>query len=220
MWNSAIRSSLSAATPRGLGQPGEARRQHRAIAGGQAGAALLVQPGLHVAQAVQHGGQPPRHAVAGAAEPGVEGPAGLLARLLQGPARLPQDVLLLRAARCGAEQIDHAVELGSGQLVAVERGQDLGLVAGRQPHQRPRGGGREQPEAEVIAGGVGQLLDQGQPAADPALVPAQQLGDLDLGQAVLADQGMNDPGVFPFLGAAAGLVEAVDGGLGGALVRL
>ena len=31
---------------------------------------------------------------------------------------------------------------------------------------------------------------------------------------------MNDPGVFPFLSVAAGLVEAVDGGLGRAFVRL
>jgi hypothetical protein len=31
---------------------------------------------------------------------------------------------------------------------------------------------------------------------------------------------MDDPGVLPFLGVAAGLVEAVDGGLGGALVGL
>src|SRR6516164_1817215 len=73
-------------------------------------------------------------------------------------------------------------------------------------------------EAEVITGGIGQLLDQGQPAADPALVPAEQIGDLDLSEAVVADQGMDDPGVFPLLGAAAGLVEAVDGRLGGAVV--
>ena len=78
----------------------------------------------------------------------------------------------------------------------------------------------KQPQAEVFPGFVGQLLDQRQPSADPALVPAEQLGDLDLGHAVLADQGMNDPGFFPLLGAPAGLVEPVDGGLGQALVGL
>ena len=123
-------------------------------------------------------------------------------------------------AGAASRRCDHALELGGGQLIAVEGGQDLGLVAGRQPHQRPRGRGGEQAEAEVFAGGVGQLLDQGQPAADPALVPSQQLGDLDLGQAVVTDQGMNDPGFFPLVGLAAGLVEAVDGGLGGAFVGL
>jgi hypothetical protein len=157
----------------GLGQSGEARPEHRAIAGRQAGLALVAPPGLQVAQAVEHGGQPPRHPVAGAAEPGVGRPADLLARLLQGPPRLAQDELLLRAARRGGEQVDHGVELASRQLLTVGGGQQFGLVAARQPYQRPRGGGRDQPEAEVVTGGVGQLLDQGQPAADPALVPAQ-----------------------------------------------
>ena len=48
----------------------------------------------------------------------------------------------------------------------------------------------------------------------------RELGDLDLGHAVLAHQGMDDPGFFPLLGATAGLVEPVDGRLGQTLVGL
>src|SRR5205085_5470152 len=84
---------------------------------GQAGPALMTQPGLQMAQAIQHGGQSPRHAVAGAAEAGIVGPAGLLPRLLQGPPRLLQDELLLRAARRGAEQVDDALEPRGGPRI-------------------------------------------------------------------------------------------------------
>jgi len=43
----------------------------------------------------------------------------------------------------GEEQIHHPIELGGRQLVAVQCRQHVDLVAGRQPHQRPRGGGRQ-----------------------------------------------------------------------------
>ena len=51
-------------------------------------------------------------------------------------------------------------------------------------------------------------------------MPAQELGDLDLGHAVLAHQGVDDPGFFPLLRATAGLVEPVDGRLGHTLIGL
>src|SRR5208337_2271333 len=78
----------------------------------------------------------------------------------------------------------------------------------------------QQPQAEVFAGFVGQFLDQSQPPADPTLVPAQELGDLELGHAVLTHQGVDDPGFFPLLWATAGLVEPVDSRLGHALIGL
>jgi hypothetical protein len=59
-----------------------------------------------------------------------------------------------------------------------------------------------------------------QPPADPALVPAQQVGDLQLGQAVFADQGVDDPGFFPVAWPPASAVEAVQGGLGRPLVGI
>jgi hypothetical protein len=122
--------------------------------------------------------------------------------------------------RSGTEQVDHAVEFGGGQVIAVKRGQDLGLVAGRQPDQGSRGGGPEQSQSQIFARGIGEHLDQGEPATDPALVASQQFGDLELAQSVVADQGMNDPGIFPLLSATSGLVEPVDGGLGGAFIGL
>ena len=76
------------------------------------------------------------------------------------------------------------------------------------------------PRSQVFPGFVGQLLDQCQSPADPALVPAQKLGDLDLGHAVLTHQSVDDPGFFPLLRATAGLVEPVDGRLGHTLISL
>ena len=88
----------------------------------------------------------------------------------------------------------------------------LRLVAGRQPHQRPgavpeRTPGGDLPEPRRSAS------HQRQPSTDPALVPAQEIGDLDLGHAVLTTRAY-DPGFFPLLGASAGVVEPVDRGLG------
>ena len=98
--------------------------------------------------------------------------------------------------------------------------QYVNLVAGRQPHQRPRGGGGQEPQAQVLPSFVGQLLDQSQSPTDPTLVPAQEFGDFDLGHAVLTHQGVDDPGFFPLLGATASLVEPVNGCLGHTLISL
>ena len=78
----------------------------------------------------------------------------------------------------------------------------------------------KQPQPQILPSFVGELLDQRQPSADPGLVVAEQFSHLDLGHAILTDQGMDDPGLFPLLGATAGLIEREDGGLGRALVGL
>src|SRR5579864_2109150 len=51
-------------------------------------------------------------------------------------------------------------------------------------------------------------------------MPAQELGNLDLGHAVLTHQCVDDPGFFPLLRATADLVESVDSRLGHPLVSL
>jgi len=146
------------------------------------------------------------------------GPTPLVPRLVQRLARLGQQVLLLGPARRRLPQAHQAVQLGGRQPGPAHGRQHLGLVAGRQPYQRPRRRHRPQPQAQVGAGLVGQPLDQGQAPAHPALVLAQQVGDRRLRQAVVADQGVDDPGLFPVTQPLADAVEAVDGGLGGALV--
>lgn len=64
-----------------------------------------------------------------------------------------------------------------------------------------------------------QSLQEGQPPADPALVPAQQFRRFHLRQAVFPHQGEHDPRLFQFLRVAAGAVQAVDRRLRRPLVR-
>ena len=78
--------------------------------------------------------------------------------------------------------------LAAGQPVLLDRRGDLGLVAARQPRHLPRHRWHDQPDSDVVLDLVAQTLDQGQPPADPALVPLEELADLGLGQAELPDQ--------------------------------
>ena len=120
-----------------------------------------------------------------------------------------------------SEQIHHAVELGGRQLVAVQRRQHLGL--GCRPATAPatvRRWRTAAPGGGLRGRASASFSTRASRRQTQLLCRPKQLGDLDLGQAVLAHQGVDDPGFFPLLGAAAGLVEPVDGGLGRALVGL
>jgi hypothetical protein len=85
-------------------------------------------------------------------------------------------------------------------------------------HQGPRRRRRQQPQPEVHARLLDQAFHQRQSPAHPALVAAQQLGRLDLVEAILTHQGMNHPGFLQRLHGPATPVEPVDGRLGGTLI--
>jgi hypothetical protein len=72
--------------------------------------------------------------------------------------------------------------------------------------------GRQQSHAQLVARLGTEALQQCQSAAYTTLVPPQKLRHFHLAHAVLAHQGVNDPRFFQFPRAAAGAIEAVDGG--------
>ncbi len=94
----------------------------------------------------------------------------------------------------------------------------VSLVAARQRRHCDRRARRQQPEPDVGLHGAVEPLDQQQPAADPALVPAQQLRHSALAQPVLATQRADDPGLLE-LGQLVVLVKRADNGGGHRLVE-
>ena len=117
-------------------------------------------------------------------------------------------------------QIHDSGEFICRQAFTPDQFQNAGLVARGQPHQLPCGRWGQQSHLEFGARFRPKLLDQGQPPADPALMPSQQLGDFDLGQSILADQGVHDPGFLDLPRPASGAVQSINRRFRGSLIGL
>src|SRR5690606_29578265 len=105
------------------------------------------------------------------------------------------------------ECVDEEADLLGVERLSTDRLDDLHLVALRQPTDLPSRCRGEEPELEVLPYGLGELLEQSETAADPALVATQKLGDLLLGKPVLAHERVDDPRLFDFAHCPARLIE-------------
>ena len=94
------------------------------------------------------------------------------------------------------------------------------MVARWQPGDLPRRGGGQQADFQLLADVSAELFQERQPPADPALVPAQQLRHLALGQAVFTHQRLNQPRFLQLVRPPTGLVEPVNRRLGPLVVDL
>jgi hypothetical protein len=84
-----------------------------------------------------------------------------------------QEILLLATFGTSQPQVHHTAQFRARQRLAPDRFQHFGLVALRQPHDLPRGGGRQQAHAQFVPCLGSQPLDQRQPPTHPALVTPQ-----------------------------------------------
>ena len=92
-------------------------------------------------------------------------------------------------------------------MVFANSGQHLMLVAALQLGQLHTQARRQQTKPDLFLGFIAQPGDQGHPAADPALVPTQQFGDLHLTQTVFMTQRMHHQGLLHAADHAPGPVE-------------
>jgi hypothetical protein len=79
---------------------------------------------------------------------------------------------------------------------------------------------RQQPQSQGFASFLGKTFDESQASIDPRLVAAQHLSHIDLLQAIVMDESVNDPRFFKFIGFGGNAIEIEDGGLGIFLVDL
>ena len=170
------------------------------------GVRQAVQPG----QALQRARGLPTKGVGRRAQARIVGAVEGLAPVgLNGRTRVLQQLLLNRAIGGALEQLHQHGRLAARQARAVHRRRHLRLVAARQPHHLPRDAHRNQAHAHVLLHGLVEALDQGQPAAHPALVVIQQLADLRLRHALAAHQLAHHHRLLQIHQAAAAAVQPI-----------
>src|SRR5207245_4465059 len=148
--------------------------------------ALMGQPYFHAGELPQQPSELFEDPVAGRTQPWIVGWQIHALLLSQSFAWMLKNVLLLDAGRTFDPQIHDSGEFICRQAFTPDQFQNAGLVARGPQHQLPCGRWGQQYHLESLEGFRPKLLDQGQPPADPALMPFQQLGDFDFAQSILA----------------------------------
>ena len=111
------------------------------------------------------------------------------------------------------EHCDQLPRFPARELVLEHCGQCGGLVAARQPPYLPADRHSDKSQADVFDDLLMESFYQGDPAADPTLVPAQQESDLGLLHHVLPEKALDDEALFQGAQASARTIQFHDGGL-------